>query len=70
MKHLEELTRMHVEEAIQTGLKEQALHRSLSERKALPRPASLEIGERLNPQQPGWQYRILLIINTVLKFVG
>lgn len=70
MKHLEELTRMHVEEAIQTGLKGQALHRSLSGRKALPRPASLEKGVRLNSQQPGWKFRILLLIHTVLKFVG
>ena len=70
MKHLEELSRMHVEEAIQTGLKRQTIHRALSEHKDLARPASLERVRRINPQQSSWQYRFILLINTVLKFVG
>ena len=70
MKHLEDLSRMHVDEAIQAGLKRQTIHHALSEPKDLARPASRERVGRFKPQQSNWQYRFILLINTVLKFVG
>jgi hypothetical protein len=70
MKHLEELSRMHIEEAIQTGLKRQAIHRALSEHKDLALLASPEREGRFKPQQFSWQYRFILLINTVLKSIG
>jgi hypothetical protein len=70
MKHLEDLSRMHVEEAIQAGLKEQTIHRALSEPKELARPASRERVRWFNTQLSNWPSRIILMMNTFLKFVG
>lgn len=70
MKHYEELSRLHIDEAIQTGLKSQSVHRALSEKKRQTPPASLETVEQLNPYPSGrfnWFIMLFIIIG---KFIG
>lgn len=64
MKHYEELTRLHVEEAIQNGLKSQAAQRALSGRKNVSTPVSIK------RQQPSRINMFFLLFQIVGKILG
>lgn len=70
MKHLEELSRQHVEEAIQAGLRSQSAHRARFEHIHPAATATPQKARRLDPQlsaQPSW---FTLLIYRFLKFGG
>jgi hypothetical protein len=50
MKEYEELARMRVNDAIQTGLRSQSIHRALSEDTQLTPSVSLKKAGHLNPE--------------------
>ena len=62
MKHYEELSRLHIDEAIQTGLRSQSVHHALAEKKRLTQPASLEVrhSRRMN-----W---LALLLSSLMRF--
>lgn len=64
MKHYEELTRLHVEEAIQVGLKSQAVHRALSGRKNVSTPVSV------GKQRSSGMNAFLLLFQIIGKILG
>lgn len=70
MKQYEELSRMRVNEAIQIGLRSQAVHRARYENKHPATPASAEKVRRSDPRpsaQPGW---ITLFFYWLIGFGG
>ncbi len=70
MKHLEEISRMRVDEAIQTGLRSQSVRRARNENK-LPAPSASPKKIRQRdlglPTQPNW---ITLLIYWLLGSGG
>ena len=70
MKNYEELSRLHIEEAIQTGLKSQSVHRALSEKKYRTPLASREAVEQLNPYPSGRFNWLTLLFIVIGKFIG
>ena len=64
MKHFEELTRLHVEEAIQTGLRSQSAHRALSGHRRVSSQVSME------KRQSSRINIIFLLVQMIGKIVG
>ncbi len=70
MKQYEELSRLHIEEAIQAGLTSQAVHRALSEKKRRTPLDSLGDAKRLTSHPSGRLNWLLLLFNIIGKFMG
>ena len=62
MKHYEELSRLHIDEAIQTGLRSQSVHRALAEKKRLTQPASPEVRQS---RRMNW---LALLLSSLVRF--
>ena len=67
MKHLEDLTRIHVNDAIRTGLKSQSAHRAVAgQTEPAPPPRSASPSQE-NIQPSGWVSRIRVIYHHILN---
>jgi hypothetical protein len=69
MKHLEDLTRMHTNEAIQTGLKSQSTYRALARQTKPATPTDLERQDHLTLRKNGWVHSFTLLYRRILNFV-
>jgi hypothetical protein len=66
MKYLEALTRLHVNEAIQTGLKSQSNQRAMTgQTEPAPPPIPLEVSSQGHSRPSSWVYRIRLIYHHI-----
>ena len=70
MKHLEELSRQHVEEAIQAGLRSQSAHRARFEHKQPPHPATAQKAGRPAPIPSSESSWFALLKYWILNFGG
>jgi hypothetical protein len=70
MKHYEELSRMRVDEAIQNGLRSQAIHRNLKESRHPAALASPEKAVRPNLKSSVRSNWFTLILYRVLGYGG
>jgi len=70
MKHYEELSRLRIDEAMQTGLKSQSVHRALSEKKRQNPRTSWETVEQLNPYPSGRYNWFIMLFIIIGKFLG
>lgn len=70
MKQYEELTRLRVEEAIQTGLRSQAAQRARSEHKHPAPPVSVEMARQFDPRPSAESHWFTLLFYWILGFGG
>jgi hypothetical protein len=69
MKHLEELTRIHTNEVIRTGLKSQTIHRAVADQNVPVAPTTSDRKPRFVSINTTLIHRFLLLYQRILNFV-